>query len=66
MSVSSAKKVASRPFLLLLDPSSLCRLKCLICPTGLGNAGKVDLAGIFYRASLNLLSSDISDTVLAE
>lgn len=60
------EKVASRPFVLLLDPSSLCQLQCPMCPTGLENAGKVGHGRKFYRASRKLLSREIFDTVLAE
>lgn len=60
------EKVTSRPFVLLLDPSSLCQLQCPVCPTGLENAGKVGHGRTFYRASRKLLSREIFDTVLAE
>lgn len=60
------EKVLSRPFVLLLDPSSLCQLQCPMCPTGLENGGKVGHGRKFYRAPRKLLSREIFDTVLAE
>lgn len=58
--------VRSRPFVLLLDPSSLCQLQCPVCPTGLENAGKVGHGRIFYRAPRTLLNREIFEQVLAE
>jgi MoaA/NifB/PqqE/SkfB family radical SAM enzyme len=55
----------SRPFVLLLDPASLCQLQCPMCPTGLENAGRVGHGRTAYR-SRGLLSRDIFDAVLDE
>jgi len=59
-------KVNSRPFLLLLDPSSLCQLQCPMCPTGLENAGSVGYGRRYYRNPRKLLSRDIFNTVIDE
>ncbi len=64
--VLRVEKVASRPFVLLLDPSSLCQLQCPVCPTGLENAGRVGHGRSFYRAPRTLLSREIFDAVLSE
>lgn len=58
--------VRSRPFLLLLDPSSICQLQCPVCPTGLENAGNVQHGRSFYRRPRKLLSREIFDAVLSE
>jgi MoaA/NifB/PqqE/SkfB family radical SAM enzyme len=58
--------VRSRPFVLLLDPSSLCQLQCPACPTGLENAGLVGQGRDYYRSRRTLLSPEIFDTILAE
>lgn len=60
------ESVASRPFLLFLDPSSLCQLKCPMCPTGLENAGLVRHGRKFYREKRCFLEKDIFDSVVDE
>ncbi len=59
------EQVRSRPFVLLLDPASVCQLQCPMCPTGLENAGKVGHGRTAYR-SRGLLSREIFDAVLDE
>lgn len=60
-----AEKVNSRPYMLLLDPASVCQLQCPMCPTGLENAGKVGHGRTDYR-SRGLLNRDVFDAVLDE
>lgn len=59
------EQVSSRPFVLLLDPASVCQLQCPMCPTGLENAGKVGHGRTAYR-SRGLLSREVFDAVLEE
>ena len=60
-----AQQVRSRPFVLLLDPASLCQLQCPMCPTGLENAGKVGHGRSFYRKR-GLLERGVFDAALDE
>lgn len=59
------EKVESRPFVLLLDPASVCQLQCPMCPTGLENAGKVGHGRTAYRPR-GLLSRAVFEAVLDE
>lgn len=59
------EQVRSRPFVLLLDPASVCQLQCPMCPTGLENAGKVAHGRTAYR-SRGLLNRKVFDAVLDE
>lgn len=59
------ERVRSRPFVLLLDPASVCQLQCPMCPTGLENAGKVGHGRTSYRPR-GLLSREVFDAVLDE
>lgn len=60
-----ATQVKSRPFVLLLDPASVCQLQCPMCPTGLENAGKVGHGRTAYRPR-GLLGRALFDAVLEE
>lgn len=60
------KRVTSRPFMLLLDPSSLCQLQCPVCPTGLENAGEVGHGRAFYRSGRTLLRRDLFTRIIDE
>lgn len=64
--LTRAASVRSRPFLLLLDPSSICQLQCPVCPTGLENAGNVQHGRSYYRRPRKLLTREIFDAVLSE
>lgn len=57
--------VRSAPFMLLIDPASVCQLQCPMCPTGLDNAGQGPAAGRRWRARA-LMSRTLFDAVLAE
>ncbi len=59
------ERVRSRPFVLLLDPTSVCQLQCPMCPTGLENAGRVGHNRTKYRARC-MLSRPLFDAILAE
>lgn len=59
------EQVKSRPFVLLLDPASVCQLQCPMCPTGLENAGQVGHGRSAYRPR-GLLSREVFDAVLDE
>jgi len=59
------EQVKSKPFVLLLDPASLCQLQCPMCPTGLENAGQVGHGRSAYRPR-GLLSREVFDAVLEE
>lgn len=60
-----APQVRSRPFVLLLDPASVCQLQCPVCPTGLENAGRVGQGLTRYRKR-TLMSMALFDQVLEE
>jgi MoaA/NifB/PqqE/SkfB family radical SAM enzyme len=62
---TGARQVKSRPFVLLLDPASVCQLQCPVCPTGLENAGKVGQGRAAYR-SRGLLGRDLFEAILDE
>ena len=57
--------VTSRPFILLLDPASVCQLQCPMCPTGLENAGNVGQGRARYRRR-NLMARATFDAILDE
>lgn len=59
------ERVESRPFVLLLDPASVCQLQCPMCPTGLENAGKVGHGRSAYRPR-GLLGRELFDALLDE
>ncbi len=59
------EQVRSRPFVLLLDPASVCQLQCPMCPTGLENAKRVGHNRTQYRTRC-LLSRPLFDAILAE
>lgn len=59
------ERVKSRPFVLLLDPASVCQLQCPMCPTGLENAGKAGHGRTAYRPR-GLLGREVFDAVLDE
>ncbi len=63
--IMRAEQVRSRPFVLLLDPASVCQLQCPMCPTGLENAGKVGHGRTAYRPR-GLLGREVFDAVLDE
>lgn len=58
-------QVESRPFLLLLDPASVCQLQCPMCPTGLENAGRVGHGRSFYRQR-GLMDRSLFDAIVDE
>lgn len=55
----------SRPFLLLLDPASVCQLQCPMCPTGLENAGQVGHGRSYYRQR-GIMDRALFDALLDE
>lgn len=62
---TGSAQLASRPFLLLLDPASVCQLQCPLCPTGLENAGKVGPGRPYYRKR-GLMGPDLFDALIDE
>lgn len=58
-------EVRSAPFMLLIDPASVCQLQCPMCPTGLDNAGRGPAPGKRWRARA-LMSRELFDALLAE
>lgn len=63
--IRRVEQVRSRPFVLLLDPSSICQLQCPMCPTGLENAGQVGPGRARYRPR-GLLDRKLFDALLDE
>ena len=60
-----AVRVRSTPFLLLLDPSSVCQLQCPMCPTGLENAKQVRHGRARYRKR-GMMARELFDAILDE
>ena len=58
-------RVRSAPFLLLLDPASICQLQCPMCPTGLENARQVRHDRAQYRKR-GLMGRALFDAILDE
>lgn len=57
--------VRSSPFLLLLDPASVCQLQCPMCPTGQENAKQVRPGRTQYRKR-GLMPRALFDAILDE
>lgn len=60
-----APRVTSRPFVLLLDPASVCQLQCPMCPTGIENASRASGRGVQYRER-GLLSPERFEAIVQE
>lgn len=60
-----AVEVTSAPFMLLLDPASVCQLQCPMCPTGLDNAGRGPAPGERWRPHA-LMQRELFDALIDE
>lgn len=58
-------RVESYPSYLVVDPSSLCQLRCPLCETGLENEGRVTGEPVKYR-NRALISVELFDALLDE
>lgn len=66
---TGAIEVASRPYCIAIDPSSICQLRCPTCPTGLDNESARDhesSSRVAYRSDRRRLAPDAFDALLDE
>src|SRR5215467_1461709 len=62
---TGAVHVQSRPYYLIVDPTSHCQLRCPTCPTGVENASRKSGGNVRFRRR-TFLSEEIYDAVLDE
>ncbi len=64
-SLTGETLVRSLPYIMGIDPSSICQLRCPLCPTGVENEGRKDGKNLNFR-NRTMMEADLFDSLLAE